>query len=77
MIRLTAALLAFLVLAGHHGPAQAIEHFEWSELVVETANGPQTFRVELAVSPKQQAQGLMFRRKMDADAGMRRRFPSG
>ncbi|MEX2615055.1 MAG: DUF192 domain-containing protein [Alphaproteobacteria bacterium] len=70
MIRVAAALFAFLLLAGHTGPTRAVESFEWSELVVETADGPRTFRVELAVSPRQQAQGLMFRRQMDADAGM-------
>ena len=71
MIRRIAALFALiLLLAGPSGPAGALERFEWSELVVETADGPRTFRVELAVSPQQQAQGLMFRRQMDADAGM-------
>jgi uncharacterized membrane protein (UPF0127 family) len=67
-VRLIAAALLGLLLAA--GAARALERFDWSELTIETAKGPQKFRVELAVSPDQQAQGLMFRRRMDADAGM-------
>jgi len=35
-----------------------------------TADGPRTFRVELAVTVESQAQGLMFRRSLAEDAGM-------
>lgn len=45
--------------------------FEQDEIVIETRDGAHhEFAVELAVSPQQQAQGLMFRRDMAADAGM-------
>ncbi len=44
--------------------------FETSQLEIETADGPRRFAVELAVSPAQQAQGLMFRQFMESDAGM-------
>ncbi len=52
------------------GGAAAQEIFEKSELVIVTSAGPKTFQIEIAKSPRQQAQGLMFRRTMAADAGM-------
>lgn len=44
--------------------------FQKSTLVIDTVRGPQHFTVELALSPEQQEQGLMFRRLLPADAGM-------
>jgi uncharacterized membrane protein (UPF0127 family) len=45
--------------------------FEWDRLVIETAEGERhDFRVELAISPQQRRQGLMYRRDIAADAGM-------
>jgi uncharacterized membrane protein (UPF0127 family) len=49
---------------------EALVGFEKSSLTIETANGPQRFEVELALSPRQQQQGLMYRRSMAANAGM-------
>ncbi|HYM02460.1 MAG TPA: DUF192 domain-containing protein [Stellaceae bacterium] len=49
--------------------------FGKSALVIDTASGPQRFTVELAISPEQQEQGLMFRRTLAADAGMLFEFP--
>lgn len=40
------------------------------EAVVETASGSHRFSVELAVTPEEQARGLMYRDEMDADHGM-------
>ncbi|MBK3797660.1 DUF192 domain-containing protein [Azospirillum brasilense] len=52
-------------------PATALESFARSSLTVETAGGGKyRFDVELAETPAQQAQGLMFREKMAADSGM-------
>ena len=52
-------------------PAAALETFGRSTLTIETAAGGRyRFDVELAETPAQQAQGLMFREKMAADAGM-------
>ncbi len=52
-------------------PAAALETFARSSLTVETsAGGRYRFDVELAETPAQQAQGLMFREKMAPDAGM-------
>ncbi|GEN99608.1 hypothetical protein NSE01_14410 [Novosphingobium sediminis] len=39
-------------------------------LTVTTANGPHTFKVEVAASPAEQERGLMFRTTMGADEGM-------
>ena len=39
-------------------------------LEIATPNGTHAFNVELATTPDQQATGLMFRRRMAADAGM-------
>jgi uncharacterized protein len=41
-----------------------------SPLVIDTEGGTQRFTVELAVTPEEQAQGLMFRRTLPADTGM-------
>ncbi len=59
-----------LLLAVTTVPAQAQQALETSPLTVETANGPHRLTVELALSPPQQAQGLMFRPEMAPDAGM-------
>ncbi|MBV8776946.1 MAG: DUF192 domain-containing protein, partial [Alphaproteobacteria bacterium] len=39
-------------------------------LTVQTAGGPQKFRIELALTAAQMEQGLMFRRTLAPDAGM-------
>jgi uncharacterized membrane protein (UPF0127 family) len=49
--------------------------FEKSSLTIDTARGPQRFTVELALSPHQQQQGLMFRQQLAPDAGMLFVFP--
>jgi Uncharacterized conserved protein len=52
-------------------PAAALEAFARSSLTVETAAGGRyRFDIELAETPMQQMQGLMFREKMAPDAGM-------
>ena len=65
-------VLCFSVfLAAASGPAAALESFARSSLTVETAAGGRyRFDVELARTPAQQAQGLMFRETMAPDAGM-------
>src|SRR6185437_6516835 len=63
-----AALMAVLLLGG--SARAEFASFRKSALTIDTAAGPQHFKVELAVSPEQQEQGLMFRRSLPADAGM-------
>ena len=45
-------------------------------LTIRTSSGAHDFRVELATPSDQQATGLMYRRKMAADAGMLFVYPS-
>jgi uncharacterized membrane protein (UPF0127 family) len=49
---------------------QALVTFEKSELVIESGAGKHRFAIELARTSDQQRQGLMFRQKLAADAGM-------
>ena len=42
------------------GGAVAQEVFVKSELVIVTSGGPQKFQIEIATTPGQQAQGLLF-----------------
>jgi uncharacterized protein len=65
-------LLFMLALAGFAvaGHAQQLQTFEKSSLVIETRAGPKHFDVELAVTPAQEEQGLMYREHLDPDAGM-------
>jgi len=52
-------------------PAQALESFQKSSLTIESASGGKfRFDIELAETMAQQAQGLMYREAMPADAGM-------
>jgi|SRR5579864_5251084 len=41
-----------------------------SPLVIDTEGGARRFTVEFAATPEEQAQGLMFRHALAADAGM-------
>ena len=70
---LIAAFLAFAVL-GLVGPAiaqiESLQTYDKAPLEIRTASGTHRFTVELARTAAQQMQGLMFRRKLDANAGM-------
>ena len=67
--RLFLSLLAVLVLLA--GPAAAqLQSFATSRLSIVSASGEHKFTVELATTPAQQEQGLMYRHSMAADAGM-------
>lgn len=56
---------------------EALATFEQDELAIETEAGARhSFRIELAVTSRQQAQGLMYRRAMAADAGMLFIYPA-
>jgi uncharacterized protein len=65
--RLVVAGLAAIPLLAR---AQALQTFPRSELEVVTDKGRYKFKVELATTPEQMMQGLMFRRSLDPDAGM-------
>jgi uncharacterized membrane protein (UPF0127 family) len=57
--------------------AQPLLSFEKDTLIIEAASGARhSFNVELALSPEQMAQGLMYRKQMAADAGMLFIYPA-
>ena len=60
-------LMAFLF-AMALSPALAVDARE--ELAIVTAHGRHVFRVEIADSPEERMQGLMFRKSLAPDAGM-------
>ena len=63
--------LAVLLLAFINATAYAqLETFPKAELTIVSSSGPHKFAVEVAKTPGQMEQGLMFRRSMAADAGM-------
>jgi uncharacterized membrane protein (UPF0127 family) len=47
-----------------------LQQFPTSELTIVSATGPHRFKVELAETPAQMTQGLMFRTSLAPDAGM-------
>src|SRR5258708_4947570 len=74
MIRWLALFVLMLTLPAL---AQRPITYEKDTLVVETASGARhSFNIELAVTPDQMAQGLMYRRQMAADAGMLFIYPA-
>jgi uncharacterized membrane protein (UPF0127 family) len=69
--RLVLVVLAVLAPLWTAVPAAAqIQTFTTAELTIVSASGPHKFIVELATTPAQQAQGLMFRHRLAPDAGM-------
>jgi len=63
--------LIFAVAVLSAGGAMAeLQSFERGELTIESGSGVHHFDIELAISPAQRAQGLMFRDNLPADAGM-------
>ena len=72
-----AVVLYLLVVLVAPAPARmamaegGLARFEQDSLAIETAKGGRhDFSVELAITPQQQQQGLMFRRDMAPDASM-------
>src|ERR671931_1839704 len=50
--------------------AAGLQRFSTSELTIISATGQHHFKVEIADTPAQMTQGLMFRRSLPPDAGM-------
>lgn len=64
-------LMIFVLAAAGAQPATAQQSFAASTVTVETAGAAKLrFKIEMAETQAQQAQGLMFRRQMPLDAGM-------
>jgi hypothetical protein len=62
--------LALAASAAFAPPAQAVVTFEKGELTIESDGKSHRFAIEIARTPEQSQQGLMFRTKMAPDAGM-------
>lgn len=63
-----AFLLALFVLVGP--PFAGAVRAETTPLIIRTDQADHGFEVELATTPEERAQGLMYRRSLDPDAGM-------
>jgi len=71
MTRRTLLLAAAIAGSLFTFPARAqLQRFETSALTIVSATGPHRFTVEVAETPGQMEQGLMFRKTMAPDAGM-------
>jgi len=71
MKRLFLPILLLAVLTGGATFAQSLlAKFESASLAIVTDAGRHEFKVEVALTPEQRGQGLMFRRDMARDAGM-------
>lgn len=68
--RLLLLLIALPLLVAPGLAAAQLQHFPTATLTIVTANGPHKFAVELATTPAQMEQGLMFRQSLAPDAGM-------
>jgi uncharacterized membrane protein (UPF0127 family) len=70
-LRITAVLAALMMAAwAVAAGVQAQATFDRSMLTIETLGASHEFDIELALTPAQQSQGLMFRRQMAPNAGM-------
>src|SRR5437763_14596409 len=63
-------LLSALMVAFAPAAHAQLQTFPKAELTIASAGGPRKFTVEVATTPGQMEQGLMFRRSLAADAGM-------
>jgi uncharacterized protein len=63
------AVLA-LALPGRPVGGEGLAHFATGELTIETGGGARHFAIEIARTPDELAQGLMYRDHLDADHGM-------
>jgi uncharacterized protein len=63
-------LVPFLTGLSRFSIGADLQQFPTSELTIVSATGPHRFKVELAETPAQMTQGLMFRTSLAPDAGM-------
>ncbi len=67
---LLAGLAPALMSRSRFSLAAELQQYPISELTVVSATGRHRFKVEVAATPEQMTQGLMFRRSLAPDAGM-------
>lgn len=68
-------VLAALVLLTIAVAPAAAQELAVEPLTIVTASGRHAFKVEMAVTPAEQAKGLMFRRELASDRGMLFPYP--
>lgn len=68
--RVLLPLIPLAMLSSRFAFGAELQRFPSSELTIVSATGPHRFKVEVAETPAQMTQGLMFRSSMAADAGM-------
>jgi uncharacterized membrane protein (UPF0127 family) len=64
------AVIVAALIAAPAEAAPAAVTFEQSALTIAAADGSFEFQVEVAASPQQRSQGLMFRESLEEDRGM-------
>jgi len=69
LVRPFAIAVLVLGLLGLGARAQLVT-FDVATLTIDTKGGPRHFSVEMALTPQQQEQGLMYRRSLAPNAGM-------
>lgn len=65
-----AATIGALLLIATAGCASGPFKLQSTQIVVDSANGPRKFEVEVASDPAAQRRGLMYRRELAPNAGM-------
>ena len=72
IFRRVTLLLVVSVLTGKvfSSPCAELQKFPASELTIVSASGPHRFKIEVAETPEQMEQGLMFRTSLAPDSGM-------
>ena len=70
LARLSLLLLSLLLAVPADTALAQLQQFPTAELTIETAGGPHKFAIELATTPAQMEQGLMFRQSLAPDSGM-------
>ena len=68
--RTLCAIIAVVLMAALVEAAPAPVTFEQNSLAIDAAHDRFEFQVEMAVSPEQRSQGLMFRESLEEDRGM-------
>ena len=67
---LVTGLASVVIVLSWFSVAAELQQFPKSELTIVSVTGRHRFKVEVAETPEQMAQGLMFRRSLAPDAGM-------
>jgi hypothetical protein len=76
MLRRTLGVVGLAVALAATAARAELQSFQRGELTIESQAGSHHFTVEVAVTPEQRGQGLMFRERLPAAAGMLFIYPA-